>query len=137
MPYYLKRMEKILKLKFMKDNYTILQLSKDSKLPDWIDMSDNFVSIVRTNDELSIVCKTSCVQNDNELIQNKDWIIIKIEELLDLSLVGILFSLLKVLKDNEISVYTISTYNTDYILIKEKDKNNAINCLSKYYEVII
>jgi hypothetical protein len=130
-------MEKRLKLKFMRDKYTILQVSKDSKLPDWIDMDDSFVSIIRTDDELSIVCKSSCVPNDNELIQSKDWIIIKIEALLDLSLVGILFSLLKVLKDNDISVYTISTYNTDYVLIKEKDKNNAIDCLSKYYEVII
>ena len=42
----------------------------------------------------------------------------------------------KILKENKISIYSISTYNTDYILIKEKDKNNAASCLSKYFEIL-
>jgi hypothetical protein len=130
-------MEKKLKLKVIEDNYTIIQLSKDSELPKWINMFDSFISIVRTEDELSIVCKSTSIPDNNLLKKSNDWTIIKIEEVLDFTLIGILFSLLKILKENKISVYTISTYNTDYILIKEKDKSKAIKYLSKYYDVII
>ena len=129
-------MRKKLKLKFIDTKYSIIQLPKNSKIPEWLDINDTFISFTRTHEELSIICKSSCVPKNKKIKQSKDWIILKIEEILDLSLFGILFSILKILKENKISIYVISTYNTDYVLIKEKDKNKAENCLSKYYRII-
>ncbi len=125
-----------MKLRFLNEKYSIIQFSKDSKIPEWLDVTDNFISITRTSEELSIVCKTTSVPKNKKIMQNKNWIIIKIEEVLDLSLYGVLFSILKILKENKISIFSISTYNTDYILIKGKDKNKAKKYLSKYYEIL-
>jgi hypothetical protein len=129
-------MGKKLRLRFIKDKYSIIQLPKDSEMPEWLDIHQHFVSFTRTDEECSIICKSSCVPKNKKLNQNKGWIIIKIEEKLDLTLVGVLYPIIKILKDEKISVYPVATYNTDYILIKEKDKNKAINCLLKYYEVL-
>ena len=129
-------MEKRLKLKISSCKYSIIQLAKDSKIPEWININDNLFSITRTSEELSIVYKSSSIPKNKNIEQNRNWIIIKIEEILDLSLVGILYSISKVLKQYNIPMFTISTYNTDYILIKKNDKRKAIKCLSKYYDII-
>lgn len=125
-----------MKLRFIKNKYSIIQLPKDSKIPEWVNTGDNFVSITRTEEELSIICESSSVPKDKRIKLDKNWMIIKIEEILDFSLTGILYSILKILKENKISIFSISTYNTDYILIKEKDKNKAKKYLSKDYEII-
>lgn len=66
-----------------------------------------------------------------------NWRILKVEGSLDFSLVGVLSSISTVLAHNQISIFAISTFDTDYILIKDKDINNAINVLSSAnYEVI-
>ena len=67
----------------------------------------------------------------------KDWRTLKIEGPLDFSLIGILSSISTILAQKGISIFAISTYDTDYILVKDKDINNAINALSnEKYEII-
>jgi hypothetical protein len=131
-----KIMEKKIRLRFLNNRYSIVQISKKSGIPTWLNVNRNFVSLTITDEELSIVCKSSCVPKNVDLKQSKGWIIIKIEEILDFTLCGILYSILKILKENEISVFSISTYNTDYILIKEEDKSTAKKCLAEYYTIL-
>ena len=119
-------------LKFFDKRYSILKVSTESELPAWINLDCSFLSLTKTDEELSIVCDSSCIPENEILNQSKQWIIIKMDEILDLSLFGILYSILKILKKNKISVFSISTYNTDYILIKEEDESKAKKCLGKY-----
>jgi len=86
-------------------------------------------------DELSIVCSQACIPSNIKC--EKDWKALKIEGPLDFSLIGILCSISAILAQNGISIFAISTYDTDYILVKEKDITKAINALSnEKYEII-
>ena len=72
-----------------------------------------------------------------EIKAEKDWKILKIEGILDFSLIGILSKISSILAKNQISVFVISTFNTDYILIKEEKIEEAIFILTQEeYEVI-
>ena len=111
----------------LENNYTIYRFGNESVLPDWIYSSD-FYSITKTKDEISVVA----AQNDLISIDiecNKDWRIIKIEGHLDFSLVGIIADASAIFKRKKISVFTLSTYDTDYFLIKQKDLDVGIHAL--------
>lgn len=60
---------------------------------------------------------------------SKDWRILKVIGQLDFSLVGVIADISVILKDNDISIFTVSTYDTDYILVKEKDLRSSIEAL--------
>lgn len=126
--------EKILTMRLLKGKYGVCRLDKNELIPKLAQNSE-FFSITRTSDELSIVCS----QNDipSHIKCEKEWKVLKIEGELDFSLIGILASISTILAQSGISIFAISTYNTDYILIKNKDINNAIQSLIKErYEII-
>ena len=126
--------EKILTMKLLKDKYGVCRLDKTELIPEWASNSD-FFSITKTLDELSIVCSEESIPS-NVKCEN-DWRILKIEGPLDFSLIGILASISSILAQNGISIFAISTYNTDYILVKNKDIDKAIGSLIREkYEVI-
>ena len=126
--------EKILTMKLLKEKYGVCSLDKNELIPKWAQSSD-FFSITKTCDELSIVCSQDDIPNDIKC--EKDWRILKIEGQLDFSLIGILSSISTILAQKGISIFAISTYDTDYILVKNKDIDNAIQALiNERYEVI-
>ena len=116
-----------MKLKALKETYQIVKLKPTGEIPQDI-FSQEVYSITRTEDEISIVVNSGLkIQSDN--IEN-GWRIIKIAEVLDFSLTGVLSKISGVLADNDISIFVVSTYNTDYILIKEHYVNKAIKILT-------
>lgn len=126
--------ESKLTIKLLKEKYGVCRLNKDEDILSWA-LQGEFYSITKTEDELSVVCL-----QDN-IIENikceKDWRVLKIEGPLDFSLVGILSKISTLMANNSISIFAISTYDTDYILIKEKDINRAVKVLNNdNYEVI-
>ncbi len=104
----------------------ICRLEKDAQIPDWA-LKHNFFSITRTDDELSIVCPESNVPEG--IKAEKGWSVLKVKGPLDFELTGILSSLLVPLAENKISVFALSTYDTDYILVKEYDLDKALKIL--------
>lgn len=127
-------MEKILTLKLLKDKYGVCELDRMAPIPKWVEASD-FFSLTKTMEELSIVCLEKDIPSDIKC--ERDWRILKVEGPLDFALVGILSSISTILAKKSISIFAISTYDTDYILIKAKDINNAIQALrNENYEVI-
>lgn len=88
-----------------------------SQLPDWVDFSDSFSSVTRTEDEFSVVVGQSRVPENVEC--EKNLICLKVLGPLDFSLTGILASLISPLAEAQIPVFTIATYETDYIFIHE------------------
>lgn len=126
--------EKILTMKLIEEKYGVVRLEKTDLIPDWAKNSE-FYSITKTSDELSIVCSQNNIPK--EVKCESDWRILKIIGPLDFSLVGILASITTILAKQKISIFAISTYDTDYILVKEKDIDNALLTLSnERYEVI-
>jgi hypothetical protein len=112
----------------LKGTYSIYRLKKDSAIPDWINDSE-FYSLTRTQDELSIVCKHVDIIMDDKIKIDKYWRILKINGPLDLSLIGIIANIFNIFKENKISIFTISTYDTDYILIKNQHIDKALTVL--------
>lgn len=123
-----------LKLKLLKDKYGVCRINNTESIPEWA-KSLEFSSITRTKEELSIVCAQYDIPDDIQC--EKDWRILKIAGPLDFSLVGILAFISTILADCDVSIFAISTYDTDYILVKEKYLSKAIESLEqKGYEVL-
>ena len=127
-------LEKKLNMKLLKEKYGVCRLDKNEHIPNW-GVDGELYSITKTEDELSIVCLQD---NIPENIQcEKDWRVLKIEGPLDFSLVGILAEISNLMAKNSISIFAISTYDTDYILVKEKDIEKAVMVLvNDRYDVI-
>ena len=126
--------EKILTMKLLKETYGVCRLDNNESIPEWVQKS-SFFSITRTSDELSIVCSLENIPNGIKF--EKEWRILKIEGPLDFSLIGILASISTILAQRGISIFAISTYDTDYILVKNIDIDNAVKSLIKeHYDVI-
>lgn len=111
----------------LSDKYTIYKLLSGQEIPSQI-LASEFYSITKTSDEISII--SNYKTNSKYLKSSKDWKGFKVEGILDFSLVGIINEITKPLKDNKISVFIISTYNTDYIFVKEKYFNKSIEILN-------
>ena len=113
----------------LNNKYSIYKFKNESVLPEWIYLSD-FYSVTRTKEEISVVApQTDLISED--ILCNKDWRIIKVAGPLDFSLVGIIADLSSVFKKKNIPIFTISTYDTDYILVKQKDINAGIQALTE------
>lgn len=123
-----------LNLIILKDIYAIYRFNHDIDIPAWVKDSD-FYSVTRTHDELSVVCKQSDLITEGSAV-NTDWRIIKIQGPLDFSLVGIIAEVSGILKKIKISIFTISTYDTDYILVKNQDLDKAVDSLKFNKHVI-
>lgn len=119
---------KILTMKLIKESLAVCRLEKDDKIPTFATEGD-FFSITKTEDELSLVCSSKNVPDN--IICEKDWRALKVEGPLDFSLIGILSSISAILAENKVSIFAISTYDTDYILVKDKDLDNSIIALEK------
>ena len=116
-----------LTLSVLPNSLAVCQLPKNTPVPSYA-FTSTFFSITQTDDELSIVCDQSLVPADVKKVVN--WRAFKIEGPLDFSQIGILSSLTKPLADNQISIFAISTYDTDYILVQSKDFSEAKAVLS-------
>lgn len=94
-----------------------------------IKWEEDYFFIGKTDEELSLVCSTESV-SDNTLSRDDGWKAFRIQGVLDFSLIGILSRITTLLADNKIGVFAISTYNTDYILTKKENFEDALRVLS-------
>jgi hypothetical protein len=102
----------------LKSTYSIYQFADVQEIPSEI-ISSGFYSITRTKEEISVV--TNCPTDFEYFKSSKNWKGFMVEGVLDFSLVGIIHDLTKPLKDNGISVIVLSTFNTDYLFVKEEN----------------
>lgn len=101
-----------------------------------VDLDAEIFFIGRTDQEISLVCRTE--DTPAETAEREDgWRSFRIEGVLDFSLVGILSKISGILADNSIGIFAVSTYNTDYILVKEEQFASAVNVLENAGYTII
>lgn len=118
-------MEK-LTLHALPNHLAVCQLAGDSVQPDW-HSSSSFWAVIRTPDELTVVCDEDKVPTG--LRVEPGWRAFKVAGTLDFELVGILSGLLTVLAQAQVSVFTLSTFDTDYVLVKDTMLETAASCL--------
>ena len=100
-----------------------------------IDLSAGFFFIGKTDEEVSLVCRTEDTPV-NTLAREDGWRGFRVAGVLDFSLTGILAKLSAVLAEQGIGIFAVSTYNTDYILVKKEDLGRALAALAAAgYEV--
>ena len=95
-----------------------------------IDTNKDFYFIGKTDEELSLVCETSAVPAQTTARED-GWRGFRIAGSLDFSLIGILSRLTGILAENGIGIFAVSTYNTDYILVKAGDLDKALSVLAQ------
>jgi len=115
-------------LSVLSETLTIHKLSADFLIPEEI-LKSNYYSVSKTENELSVVCseliEVQSVQN------SKGWKCIKVKGPLDFNLTGILAGISDILAQANISIFAISTFNTDYILVRSQDLSSARTKLSQ------
>jgi len=116
------------KLTILPEVFSICRLAKGSGIPDWAGAA-HFVSITRTPQELSVVCPE--IQVPEGIQRDAGWRCLKVEGPLDLSATGVLASLTSPLAQEGISVFAVSTYDTDYLLVKEGNLEKTVKVLSQ------
>ena len=122
-----------LKLKSLPLDLTVCKLAT----LDQLDLSAGFFFVGRTDEEISLVCETARVP-ENTLAREDGWRAFRVEEgPLDFSLVGILARISAVLAENQIGIFAVSTYNTDYILVKKENFPKAQKVLTSEGYVFI
>ena len=101
-----------------------------------IDLSKDLYFIGKTDEEISLVCKTEDTPG-NTTDRDDGWRGFRIEGVLDFSLIGILSKISGILADNKIGIFAVSTYNTDYILVKKENFEKALRVLGEAgYEIV-
>ncbi len=112
----------------------ICRLDPAQPIPDWAYPS-LFFSATRTPEELSVVCDETLIPSDQHC--HKGWKAIKVKSPLSLSDTGILWSLTAPMAEAGIAVFSVSTHDTDYLLLKESDLAQAIAVFSLQGHTII
>lgn len=107
-------------------HFTVCQLQDISRA----DLSAPFTFLARTDREISLVCKSEKTP-ENALKREEGWRCFRIAGTLDFSLIGILARIAALLAEEKISLFALSTYDTDYVLIKEETLENALRALEK------
>ena len=101
-----------------------------------VNMDAEYSFIGKTDEEKSLVCITDDVPS-NVVERDDGWKGFRIQGVLDFSLIGILSKIAEILAENSISIFAISTYNTDYVLIKKENYQKALDILEHSgYEIV-
>jgi hypothetical protein len=113
----------------MSQNFSICSFPPDAALPAWAHRS-SILSITKTPKEITLVCEENHVPGECQKSEN--FKCIKVEDSFDLDAVGVLASIAGPLAKNRISLYVVSTYDTDYVLIHANNIDRAVSCLDKF-----
>ncbi len=123
-----------LTLKLLTQHFAIHSLEPNSPIPEQVFSADIFF-IAKTFDEVSIVIPQTVLIESDEV--EKGWRALEVVGPLDFTLTGILSNISTVLANEKISIFAISTFDTDYILVKEDKVNKATDALIANHYVVI
>jgi uncharacterized protein len=116
-------------LSLVPGGFAICRLPAGAPLPQWAQHSSRFLALIRTPDELCVVCDE---QDAPETVQAEGgWSLLKVNGPLDFSLVGVLASLALPLAQDGVSIFALSTYDTDYLLVRQVELERAVRALTR------
>ena len=115
-----------LKLLGVAGSFAVCKLPAGSPLPPWATAGDLF-SVTRTPDELSVVCRQDAVPDG--AVCERDWRCLRVAGSMPFTLVGVLAALTTPLAKAGVGVFAVSTFDTDYLLVKSGDVPQAVAAL--------
>lgn len=118
-----------LELEVLPFTLAICRLPADAPVPSWVADTAPFVTVSRTPDELSITTVQSAIPADIRC--ERDYRSFRVRGPLPLDLVGVLASIAGPLADAGLSIFAISTFETDYVLVKQPDLEHAVAALTR------
>lgn len=113
-----------MRIKALKHRFSVCKVADYSQ----VNLDSEFCFIGRTDEECSLVCRTEDVPG-NCTHREEGWRGFRVQGELDFSLVGILARISSLMADAGIGIFAISTYNTDYVLVKEENFERALSVL--------
>lgn len=116
-----------LPLELLADTLAVCRLAAGAPVPTWAVAPGRFVTISRTADELSITAPESSVPLDIQC--EREYRAFRVKGPLPLNLIGILASIADPLAEAGLSIFAISTFDTDYVLVKARDLEAAVTTL--------
>ena len=113
-------------LEILSQDFAVCKIDKNQP----VDLSNDFIFLGKTDEELSLVCP---VEHLPATVQEceKSWRAFRVKGPLEFALIGILSKISTLLANNGISIFAISTYNTDYILLKSESFEKAVTVLQE------
>lgn len=121
-------MRSSLAILILQGEYGICRLSPKASFPDWAE-GEGLMAMTRSAEELSLLCPAERIPEG--VPSERGWRGLKVAGPLDFGMVGILAAISSVLAQAGISIFAISTYDTDYIFVKESDLAPAVTALSR------
>ena len=113
------------------ERLALCRFASNARIPAWA-LEGGFFCVVRTRDELSIVCTEDICRADrmpDGALAEREWVALKLEGPFPLSMTGVLASFLQPLAEVRIPIFAISTFDTDYVLIKRERLEQAVAAL--------
>ena len=95
-----------------------------------VNLESEYCFIGKTDEENPLVCLTEDVP-ENITEREDGWRAFRITGVLDFSLIGILAKIASILAEEKIGIFVVSTYNTDYVLVKKENEVKALKCLTR------
>ena len=123
-----------LRLEIVPGTYAVCRLDAADPLPAWA-ASGPFVSITRTEAELSVVCPEGAVPA--EVRKEPGWRCLRVVGPLGFGLTGVLASLAGPLASSGVSIFVVSTYDTDYVLLQDRDLDRGTDALSRAGHTVV
>ena len=117
-----------MKFRLLEERLAVYRLASHSRIPSWA-LEEKFFCVVRTPDELSIVCSEESDRLGDGALCERGWLALQLEGPFPFSMTGVLASLLQPLAAAQVPIFAISTFDTDYVLIKREDLERAISAL--------
>jgi len=128
-------MSSSLHLETIETRLAVCRLDAGGDIPPWVGRSREFTSVTRTTQELSIVCARDDVPEDVQI--EGPWRAFRVQGPLVMTLIGVVAALANPLADAGISIFAISTFDTDYILVHEPDFDAAVDALTEAGHVVV
>lgn len=122
-------MHRPLELDLLPKELSIVKLSPDAPIPSWV-LSGSWYSITRTQEECSIVCESNLIP-DEGVRPVGPWGAFKVRGPLDFGMTGILWRIADPLSSAGISIFAMSTYDTDYVLVRKNFITRAASSLEQ------
>ena len=113
-----------MELQRIKRDFSVCKVTDYSK----VNLESEYCFIGKTDEENSLVCLTESVP-DNTTEREDGWRAFRIRGVLEFSLIGILAKIATLLAKEKIGIFVVSTYNTDYVLVKKENEMKALSCL--------
>lgn len=121
-----------MKITLLRDMFSVCKIDDVEQA----DLEQDFVFLAKTDEEISLVCKSEMTPG-TAAAEEGGWRSLKIGGPMDFSMIGIIARLTSVLAAEDIPVFVISTFDTDYIFVKDEDLTKALFVLEDEYSISI